>query len=381
MNNAKYSFVSLIGSGMSSDVFLAVDRQTKARVAIKRIAKSTDAKALAKVRLEISIMKQIHCPFIVAFYDTYEDDEHVYIVMEHCQGGSLKDYLNSHGALREDPSSVLFTELALALNYLHTTCKTMHRDIKLDNILLDANGHVKLSDFGFSTVFDSEEPCCRTVCGSPAYASPELILRNAYTSKTDVWSAGVALFALVTGGLPFIGQNICECMKRVVTEEPTYPVEISQELRHLLGKLLEKNCDQRYDIKDVLNHPWLTEGRLYREIKNVSELRYETVLPIMNGEMDSTIAQSLGTLNESFVPGADRPHVTDSRSQWFLSKALARPGIQPSKSLRKQSCFVALRQGNGQSCPRVFDVNTRRRSIARQLTVSPMKRLTFTACD
>lgn len=376
--SCRYSFVALIGSGMSSDVYLAMDRATKSRVAIKRISKSLDEKSLEKVRREIDIMKRISCPFIVSLYDSYETEDFIHIVMEYCPTGNLKNFIMAHGPLMEDPASVIFTELTLALQYLHKTCQTMHRDIKLDNILLDANGHVKLTDFGFSTCFDSEDPQCRTVCGSPAYASPELIMRNAYNSKTDVWSAGVALYTIVTGNLPFVGQNICDCMKRVVTEEPTYPESLTAELRHLLGKMLEKDSAQRYDVNDVLSHPWLTEGRLFSQIKAVSEMRFD----VMSGQLDNEIVKALGAISNHYRPGADRLLMPDSHSQWFGAKALAvRPRVEASKSMRRGPICVGLgRASTGQMCPQLT-LQARRRSIARLRTVSPTAPATFTICE
>ena len=135
----------------------------------------------------------------------------------------------------------------------------MHRDLKAENILLDRYNNIRLIDFGLSNGFSKIDPELKTACGSPAYAAPEMIQGCPYTKAADVWSAGVVLYAMVAGRLPFDDSNVQTLMQKVVYTEATYPPSMSRSLVDLLKRLLSKNPEKRLTIPQIINHPWFQQ--------------------------------------------------------------------------------------------------------------------------
>ena len=144
----RFAILDRIGEGVTSVVCTARDTVTGGLVAIKRISKNQDESTIQRVRREIEVMTKISHPFIVSFYDVFEDEHAIHIVMEHCPGGSLKDLLDIRGPLDEEAAKVILTELVIALSHVQKVTGVIHRDVKLDNVLLDMHGHVRLCDFG-----------------------------------------------------------------------------------------------------------------------------------------------------------------------------------------------------------------------------------------
>ena len=332
-----YEILSPLGAGISSHVYLAQERGTRRLFALKTIQKNGEGINLDKIRREISVMQECQNTFIVRYYETHEDDDHIYIVMEFCDNGTLCDLILRKGPLTEDVAMILFTELCFAVKYLHKTKNIIHRDIKLENVLLDENCHVRLSDFGFSTVVEDDLPHMRTACGTPAYAAPEMIARDAYTNKTDVWSLGILLYLLLTGNLPFQGSSIQECMRSVLYDDPVFPENLSFECRDLLSHMLDKDQETRYDIMEVLAHPLIATGRLFAPIKKVAEWDASGADGNMTQRgMRSVMMQLLGSMSNGYTPTTMRPWRASSRalrcSFSLANKHPPRPEIPGSRS-------------------------------------------------
>ena len=339
-----YDILTPIGAGISSHVYLAQERGTRRLFALKVIRKAGDGVNLDKIRREIAVMRECQNPFIVKYYETFEDSDHIFIQMEYCEGGSLFEFILRKGPLPEDIGLILFTELCFAVKYLHKTKGIIHRDIKLDNVLLDDNCHVRLSDFGFSTVVEDDLPHMRTACGTPAYAAPEMITRDAYTNKTDVWSLGIFLYHLLTGNLPFQGQSIQECMQSILYDEPLFPENMSFECRDLLIHMLDKNQETRYDITEVLSHPLIATSRLFSRIKKVGEWDASGGSADMTQPgMRSAMMQLLGSMSNGYTPSNMSPWSSSCgavRGSFSLTgKHPPRPPIQGSRSCTKDISF------------------------------------------
>ena len=251
-----YTLLYKIGSGSFGSVHMAINDINGYPVAIKQIDKSKLKTEKDQVHLsrEISIMKNVIHQYIVELFEIIDEDDKIWIVMEHVQGGSLKSMLIPDQPLSEDTCRQIFSQIILALGYLHKNLKIMHRDLKAENILFDKNKHIRLIDFGLST---SLEPgVMRTSCGSPAYAAPEVILQSQYTESADIWSAGILLYLMSTGRFPFNNSSIPMLLNYIVNLPIEIPKTVSPELQDLIARILQKDPNKRITLEQIISHPW-----------------------------------------------------------------------------------------------------------------------------
>jgi hypothetical protein len=171
----------------------------------------------------------------------------------------MLNYVNNNGPLEEGRARRYFCQLISALHYLHNVRFIAHRDLKAENVLLDRNDNIRLIDFGLSRAFTKGTPTLLTACGSPAYEAPEMIKGFSYTKAADMWSAGVLLYAIVAGRLPFDSENRQDLLQKIVTEEPRYPSIMSRCLIDLLKRLLVKDPNGRITIDRIQEHPWFSQ--------------------------------------------------------------------------------------------------------------------------
>ena len=258
-----YDLIRLLGEGAFSRVFLGrhvITGQSVAVKVVRRESLSTE-QALTRFNREVALLKQMHHPLIAELYEVIQTPEAVYLVLELLDGGSMLDYVNRHGKLCEDEAKKYFVQLVCVLDYLHNQKHVAHRDLKAENILFDKAGNIRLVDFGLSRTFTKESPNMSTSCGSPAYAAPEMIQGHAYTKATDMWSAGIVLYAMVCGTLPFEDENVQTLLQKVVYTEARYPDTMSWSLIDLLRKLLAKSPEERITLSRLKEHPWLANSR------------------------------------------------------------------------------------------------------------------------
>ena len=205
-------------------------------------------------------------PNIVRLYDVIETDKYIGIILDYASGGELFDHILAHRYLKEKDACRLFAQLISGVWYIHQ-CKIVHRDLKLENLLLDRNRNVIITDFGFANRFEHRtDDLMQTSCGSPCYAAPELVIsEGAYVgSAVDIWSCGVILYAMLAGYLPFDddpanpdGDNINLLYKYIVNTPLSFPDYISPEARDLLSIMLQPDPQRRADLSLVMQHPWL----------------------------------------------------------------------------------------------------------------------------
>jgi serine/threonine protein kinase len=263
-----YAVKYLIGHGSFSSVWLADHCCCGARVAIKAVHSSALGNEQARTRFvrEIGLMKRLDHPFIGKLFEVIETKEFVLLVEEFAPNGTLFSHVNKRHHLPEVEARRFFTQLIKALEYIHEEKRMMHRDIKAENVLLDANNNIRLIDFGFSRAFEEDESSFRTSCGSPAYAAPEMIRGQPYTKAADLWSAGILLYAMVVGELPFDDdESIQRILVKVVRTEPEYPQMLTPTLVDLLQKMLEKDPLKRIDLAGIKRHPWMS-GQIFQKI-------------------------------------------------------------------------------------------------------------------
>ncbi|KAK4474864.1 hypothetical protein MN116_001977, partial [Schistosoma mekongi] len=219
---------------------------------------------------EVRVLKSLNHPNIIKLLEVIESEKHLYLVMEYASGGEVFDYLVSHGKMNEKDARCKFRQIVSAVQYCHQKM-IVHRDLKAENLLLDAELNIKIADFGFSNYFSNSQKL-DTFCGSPPYAAPELFLGRKYEGpEVDVWSLGVILYTLVSGTLPFDGKNLKELRERVLRGTYRVPYYMTHECEMLLKKMLVLNPAKRISLQEVMNDPWMNQGYEHNVLKPHTE--------------------------------------------------------------------------------------------------------------
>lgn len=228
--------------------------------ACKIVAKSKLAELEEHTRFEreIRLLQQLHHPRIVQLYDLLQDDDNYYLFMEYCPNGDLLSHIVSQKQLSEREARRIFKQILDAVQFIHFM-NIGHRDIKPENILMDSEGNAKLSDFGLSK-YVGESGMTSTSCGSPCYASPEVLSNKQYNAKkADMWSCGVLLYAMVTGHLPWSHRNQIQLFKAIETGTFRIPSHLSPECASLMKGLINTEVDARYTAEDALDSNWMKD--------------------------------------------------------------------------------------------------------------------------
>lgn len=257
-----YSIFESIGSGTYSTVYRGQNQATHELVALKIISKECLKGDYDSVFLEreIDISKRLSHPTIVKLHEVINREQSIIMVMDLIEGQTLLDYVNTFAPLNEMLCHKIFTQLVDSLFYLHKSAQIIHRDLKLENIMIDSDMNIHLIDFGFSRNIENRMQVFTTSCGSICYTAPEIVSCQPYTTQVDLWSLGIILYALATGTLPFIGE-MKSLIKQILTSEPAIPNEISPFMLDLLMGLLKKDPNERFSIEDVQVHPWVLHAR------------------------------------------------------------------------------------------------------------------------
>ncbi|XP_065445480.1 serine/threonine-protein kinase MARK1 isoform X7 [Chrysemys picta bellii] len=266
-----YRLLKTIGKGNFAKVKLARHVLTGREVAVKIIDKTQlNPTSLQKLFREVRIMKILNHPSIVKLFEVIETEKTLYLVMEYASGGEVFDYLVAHGRMKEKEARAKFRQIVSAVQYCHQKC-IVHRDLKAENLLLDADMNIKIADFGFSNEFTIGNKL-DTFCGSPPYAAPELFQGKKYDGpEVDVWSLGVILYTLVSGSLPFDGQNLKELRERVLRGKYRIPFYMSTDCENLLKKLLVLNPIKRGSLEQIMKDRWMNVGHDEEELKPYTE--------------------------------------------------------------------------------------------------------------
>ncbi|KAI8596873.1 kinase-like domain-containing protein [Dissophora ornata] len=310
-----------LGKGSSGCVKLARHRKTNEQVAVKIISKASLANKAAVhrgIEREIAIMKLINHPHVIRLYDVYETEKELFLVMEYVSGGELFEYLVNKGRLDEAEALRFFQQIIVGLAFCHKR-KICHRDLKPENLLLDDRMNVKIADFGMASLQKTGR-LLETSCGSPHYASPEVVTGLKYDgSSSDIWSCGIILYALLTGHLPFDDENIRQLLSKVKAGKFYMPTDISPGARDLISRMLTVNPKRRITMQGVMMHPWFRMVNPDRNTLGEPAEDPESDRPLLLEELDAEIILHMRWL---FAPGPS--HSDPEAKETFDEEALLR---------------------------------------------------------
>ena len=270
-----YLYGRLIGQGAFGKVNIGLNILAGRVVAIKSFNKKEldkNGDNMKKILYETDLMKKLNHPNITKILEVFEDDDYILISMEYINGGNLFSFVKKRRKLSEKTAKYLFKQIILGIQHIHSH-KIVHRDIKLENILIDLNNNIKICDFGIGKILTYNKQLLYDKCGTPMYMAPEILLsskNHGYEGyPVDIWSAGISLYIMLSGTLPFnlknnesssldeSSENNIELQYSIINNEPKHIEKISDEARDLLEGLLNKNPNKRLTIDQILNHPWL----------------------------------------------------------------------------------------------------------------------------
>ncbi|XP_026146107.1 MAP/microtubule affinity-regulating kinase 3-like isoform X4 [Carassius auratus] len=379
-----YRLLKTIGKGNFAKVKLARHILTGREVAIKIIDKTQlNPTSLQKLFREVRIMKILNHPNIVKLFEVIETEKTLYLVMEYASGGEVFDYLVAHGRMKEKEARAKFRQIVSAVQYCHQK-HIVHRDLKAENLLLDADMNIKIADFGFSNEFTIGNKL-DTFCGSPPYAAPELFQGKKYDGpEVDVWSLGVILYTLVSGSLPFDGQNLKELRERVLRGKYRIPFYMSTDCENLLKRFLVLNPVKRGTLEQIMKDRWINAGSEEDELKpfvepelDISDQKRIDIMVGM-GYSREEIHESLTRMKYDEITAtylllgrkSTELEVSDSSSSSNLSLAKARPngehnnGQSPShlKVQKNVSSNQKQRRYSDQAGPTIPSVGYPKRS-------------------
>ena len=256
-----FEFIKELGTGSFGRVFLASHKKTKVKYAIKSIDKKNKSNIEEKpyFRREIEIMYRINHPNVVKLYGHFEDNNFCYFIMEYVPNGNVYSLIPKHGKKKQSNQLIasIVKDIISATYYLHhMNPPIIHRDIKPENVLIDENSKAILTDFGWSNYLNDSNKR-RTVCGTPIYLAPEMINKLGHDGRVDIWCIGVLLFELVTGRVPFLGNDIHTLKNNIRLMNISWPSDINYEAKDLISKILKYNPNDRLTITEILNHSFI----------------------------------------------------------------------------------------------------------------------------
>ena len=257
-----YKPLKLLGRGSFGEVLLVRLKATNKIYAMKILEKKLLKlkKQQGHTKTERDLMVRINCPFIVNIKTAFQDETNLYLVSEFMQGGDMFFHLHDGGIIifNLEKTKFYIIELILALEFLHKN-NMVYRDLKPENILLDDKGHIKLTDFGLSKILEEENDKAYTICGTPQYLAPEILLRQGYDKMIDWWSLGCIMYEMLTGRLPFAIKRGCKMSMKIYEKKVLFPSNINSNAKDLIEKLLIVNPKERLGIdgsESIKSHPF-----------------------------------------------------------------------------------------------------------------------------
>ncbi|KAI8484146.1 hypothetical protein Bbelb_381000 [Branchiostoma belcheri] len=253
-NISDMHYDKIIGVGSFGTVYLSRNKRSGTHFALKRLKMKEviDLQQVEHANNERWVWAGLRHPFICRLVGTSRDDRYLYLLLELAHGGELFSMLRKEGRFSNDTATFYAGETALALDYLHRN-DIVYRGLKPEDILISRDGHVKLTDFGFAKVVYSHT---YTLCGTPEYLAPEVLLNKGHGKPVDWWSFGVLVFEMLVGQPPFCSEDPMEIYQRILSGKTFFPSYISSDAKHLIKGLLRNDVTKRMSSSAVFSHPW-----------------------------------------------------------------------------------------------------------------------------
>ena len=258
---SEYETKEIIGKGTFSEVKLGINRKTKEKVAIKILEKRKliNKDDLERVEREIKILKNFNNLNIVKINEIFQTENKHFFIRKYCENGELFNYIVEKQRLNDKESSYFYYQLINGLEYIHSK-GVVHRDLKPENLLLGKGNILKIIDFGLSNYFDGKN-LLSTPCGSPCYASPEMVSGKKYNGfYIDVWSTGIILYAMICGYLPFEDNDNEILFQKISKCNIEYPSIISKKAKNLMKRIIVPDPEKRIKIEEIKLHPYYLQG-------------------------------------------------------------------------------------------------------------------------
>jgi len=258
-----YEVKCLLGKGGFAKVYAVKCRSTKEIMACKAIIRASLVKPqqIQKLKYEIKIHRELKHPNIVRYFVNFQDEERIYILMEYCKNQTLMELVNRRKRLSEPETQYYMLQIIGGVRYLHDT-NVIHRDLKLGNILLDADMHCKIADFGLATKLQTPQQRKTTICGTPNYIAPEVLdgKKGGHSFEADIWSMGVIMYTLLLGIPPFQTGRVNTTYKKIKASSYEYPsnISITSYAKGLIDNMLQRYAESRPTILDITNNEFFT---------------------------------------------------------------------------------------------------------------------------
>ncbi|CAD8180468.1 unnamed protein product [Paramecium pentaurelia] len=255
----EYDIMNTLGTGSFGRVRLAKQKSNNKYVALKMLKKIEilRLKQVDHIISEFNILKQIKHPFLIEMSGYTQDERYLYFVLEYIQGGELFTYLRNAGTVQNEEAQFYSAQVVLMFEYLHTK-NIVYRDLKPENLLVQSDGYLKLTDFGFAKVVEDRT---YTLCGTPEYLAPEILLNKGHSKPVDWWCLGIFIYEMLAGIDPFNDEDPMAIYQKILKGKVKFPRNFDNEAKSLVKHLLEQDVTKRFGnlkngVDDIKSHKW-----------------------------------------------------------------------------------------------------------------------------
>lgn len=252
--------LSVIGKGSYAKVILVKKKESGELFAMKVIKKSSiqRKRQADHIYIEKNVLTSLQHPFLIKFYYSFQTENKLFFVLEYCPAGELFNLLQKRKRFSEEQARFYSAQMVLAIEHMHTK-DIIYRDLKPENVLLDKSGYIRLTDFGLSRMNAGPNEDVKSICGTPEYMAPEILMKLGYGKAIDWWTLGCIIYEMTVGLPPFYCNDRNELFERIKYSNPKYPSSISPQLRSLLEGLFKKDSAKRLGsngVEEIKKHPW-----------------------------------------------------------------------------------------------------------------------------